>query len=135
MIDRLDALRPGVPSFVPDRVDKDGRAVFDKVSEGQVILNGHIIRNGAGDDWYKKISLRVFANGFLQIPAEVKPPAAGTAECKFTATVLLTRPTDNHIDVQVIGLPSADGPGRRMSRQPMHRPDRRPTPPPRGDRR
>ncbi len=112
VIDELRSLKPNGPTFRPlsEHNDARGRAVFDEVAEGQVQLRGRIVWTNPDDEQFRKpFNVRVYANGFQQIPTETKPPAPGQAECTFTATVLLTRLTDNVIEVDLPGVPLADG--------------------------
>ncbi len=108
VIDRLEAPGPDGKSYTPDRIDEQG-AVFNEVADGQLRLRGRVLWNGAtsGPD-RTAVGLRVYANGFQQIPVTLNAPAAETQESAFDATVLLTRPANNHIEVELAGLPSGD---------------------------
>ncbi len=110
VIDRLDSLQPGGKSYPSAGADAQGRAVFDTVGEGRVILHGRIFWIDPNDERFRRgIGLRVYANGFQQIPAAAEAPAPGKAECPFSATVLLTRAADNQIEVDLSDLERADG--------------------------
>ena len=112
VIDELRSLKPDGPTFRPasDHNDAQGRAVFDEVAEGQAQLRGRVVWADPDDEQLRKpIGVRVYANGFQQIPTETRPPEVGKAECVFTATVLLTRPRDNVIEVDLPGVPLAEG--------------------------
>ena len=110
VIDRLESLQPGGQPFVPSGNDAQGRAVFDTVGEGRVGLHGRIFWNDPNDERFRQgIVLRVYANGFQQIPAAAEPPPPGQAECTFSATILLTRAADNFIEVDLPDLKLADG--------------------------
>ncbi|HVS37738.1 MAG TPA: WD40 repeat domain-containing protein, partial [Gemmataceae bacterium] len=68
VIDRLESLDPGGKRFPPDRIDDQG-AVFNEVPEGALRLQGRIIWNGAADGLDRTaVGLRVYANGFQQVP-------------------------------------------------------------------
>jgi WD40 repeat protein len=114
VIERLELLRTPGKTIQPraDGNDGQGRVVFDEVPEGRVKLYGRIYwKDPAEARKHSQIPVRVYANGFQQIPIEAPPPREGESQSPFTATVLLTLPTRNVIEVNV-NLPDvgvADG--------------------------
>jgi WD40 repeat protein len=109
-VEKLESGKTPGKYFSPVGTDGQGKAVFDKVPEGQVKLHGTISWNDANDEQFRKdIPVRVYANGFQQIPATAQPPAPGKRKTTFTAMVLLTQEKNNEIKVELPNLKMADG--------------------------
>jgi hypothetical protein len=103
----LESFRTG--KVYKPRSDAQG-AVFDEVPEGRVRLRGRISWNDPDDERFRdRLTVQVYANGFRQLPVDAEPERPKQAERAFTATVLLTRETDNRIVVELLDAKQGDG--------------------------
>lgn len=90
---------------IPPKVLPDGKLVFPTVPDGRVTLTGKVTWSKDNDEQLKKISLvRIFVNGFQQIPAELKPPTGNSREREFRAELLLNRPENNQVEIELPDL-------------------------------
>lgn len=94
------ALRSGEP-IVP-KIRADGGLSVDRSPLGRVKLTGHITWSKANDAQLKKTAMvRVFVNGFQQIPAPLDEPKAKERLRTFTADVLLNRLEGNFVELDL----------------------------------
>ncbi|HVS39122.1 MAG TPA: WD40 repeat domain-containing protein [Gemmataceae bacterium] len=94
----------------------DGSAIFPEVKEGQVELYGRVIWSDPADERFRNpIAVRVYANGYQQIPVKTDPVKSDPAEkkateCVFHAKVLLTAKENNQIRVELPGKAAVANP-------------------------
>ena len=105
IIDRLEPIdrrsKPVQPKVLPDQ-----RLVFDDAAaSGRLRLRGRVRWSKDNDKQLKKVSVvRVFVNGFQQIPAVLQPPKGASREREFVADLLLNRREDNRIEIELPDL-------------------------------
>ncbi len=100
-------LPDGVGPPLKTRMEKDeqGRVVFESVEPGRVQLHGHVEWSDAQDQRMRqKVRLRVFVNGFQQIPVHVDPPEDSNRRT-FHVNVLLSLKEKNTILLDLPELP------------------------------
>jgi WD40 repeat protein len=99
-----DVTAPGGASIKP-RALAEGKLVFGDAPKGQMLLNGRVTWSKEDDEQIKKIGVvRIYVNGFQQIPAELRPAEGNSRERKFTARLVLNREKDNEIEVELPDL-------------------------------
>jgi hypothetical protein len=80
-----------------------GKFAFPEAAESRGSLQGRVLWDEADDERLQKTGIvRVFVNGFQQLPAILKPAAAGVRERAFQADILLNRKDENQV---VLTLP------------------------------
>src|SRR5262249_10680538 len=104
-IDRLVPLQAGGGEpLLPDR-QEGGRIVFPPARQGRVELQGRVLWDEEDDDRLRKATLvRVYVNGFQQLPAELEPPAGGGRERRFRTPLLFNQAEDNRVEIALPGL-------------------------------
>jgi WD40 repeat protein len=106
----VDELRvPGGAAIRP-KVLAEGKLVFPDAPKGEMLLSGKVTWSKEDDEQLKKVGLvRIYVNGFQQIPAELRPVEGNSRERKFTARLVLNRATDNDIEVELPDLKQDHG--------------------------
>jgi hypothetical protein len=103
----IDSLVPdaaGEVQPVPARRQPHGRLSFPEVGTGRAKLRGRILWGDAGGKRRNRNApLRVYVNGFQQVPAHFRPEAGGPRETPFEATLLLRRKKENHVSLVLPG--------------------------------
>jgi hypothetical protein len=95
-----ETLRSGEPILPKPR--SDGSLGVDRSPLGRIKVLGHVTWSKANDAQLKKTGLvRVFVNGFQQIPATLDEPKGKERLRTFTADVLLNRPEGNFIELDL----------------------------------
>jgi hypothetical protein len=114
----IDDVRPasGVGPIIKPKVLSEGRLLFPEASTGQVLIRGRVLWSKADDEQLKKIGLvRVYVNGFQQLPAALRAPEGNSRERGFTARVVLNRTQQNDVEIELPDLKQDQG--NRHSRQ------------------
>jgi WD40 repeat protein len=104
-IDKIVPFDPetGQPSqpIVP-RVRMDGGLLVDRSPMGRARIMGHVTWSKANDAQLQKANLvRVFINGFQQVPALLDPPKGTERLRTFSAEVVLNRPEGNFVELSL----------------------------------
>jgi hypothetical protein len=95
----IDELRGKGTAAIKPEVRPGGELSFAAVPEGRIWIQGRVLWDQSNDEHFKQISLvRVYANGFQQVPAPLELPAANTRERQFKAEILLNRAKGNYIE-------------------------------------
>lgn len=110
LIDSLADSRSGEPLPASSRA-ADAPLIFESAKDGRLKITGRVFFDPADPRSQTAATVRVRANAFQQIPVETTPSTERPNECRFSATVLLTRAEDNEIIVDLPQLPKADGCG------------------------
>ncbi len=106
VIDRFQSREADAGNFLPLPNLDDGHMVFDKVGPGRLRLYGRVIWIDEKDKELREAArLRVFVNGFQQIPVMLYPPEKDKHERRFEVDVLLNRAENNVIDLELPDLP------------------------------
>jgi hypothetical protein len=75
------------------------------MSDGRVRLRGHVIWDEQDDARLKETKVvRVFVNGFQQLPAQLEPAAADSRERAFRTDILLNQTAKNRVEIVLPGL-------------------------------
>ncbi len=94
----------GKKPLTPDLL-AGGMPAFDKMPAGRVQLHGHVAWDEGDDEDIKKTGIvRVYVNGFQQLPAVLLPAEKGRRERAFHAELLLNEAEKNLIRVALPGL-------------------------------
>ncbi|GIW79576.1 MAG: hypothetical protein KatS3mg105_1383 [Gemmatales bacterium] len=107
IVDRLEPAgpvgKPIQPTVLPDQ-----RIAFKKPAEiARLRLRGRVRWSKDDDQEMTKVKLiRVYVNGFQQIPAVLEPPKGAERERVFVADLILNRPVDNRIEIELPDLKS-----------------------------
>jgi hypothetical protein len=106
VIDRLESLTTPGQFFEPRaEADETGRTVFPAVSEGKARLRGRVVWVNDQDQLLGgSPQLRIYVNGFQQIPVTLRRASEGAKERTFEADVLFNRAKDNLIDIDLPDL-------------------------------
>jgi WD40 repeat protein len=105
-IDRLESKGPSQKS-VECEVGEDCMIRFPKIDSGRVRLAGRVIWDDPEDDerLTKANLVRVFVNGFQQIPGVLQPVTKENRRVReFQADILLNEEKDNKVGISVPGL-------------------------------
>lgn len=107
----IDEIRPeGGGEPIKPKVLPEGRIVFTEVPKGQVLIRGRVLWSKDDDEQLKKIGMvRVYVNGFQQLPAALRSPTGDGRERQFTARVVLNRSQGNEIEVELPDLKQDHG--------------------------
>jgi WD40 repeat protein len=113
----IDEIRPeGGGAPIKPKVLPEGRLVFTEVPKGQVQIRGRVLWSKEDDENLKKISMvKMYVNGFQQLPAALRSPTGNGREREFTARVVLNRSQGNDIEIELPDLKQDHG--NRHSRQ------------------
>jgi WD40 repeat protein len=100
-IDRLFIPNKRLEPITP--VEKaDGVLYVPPVPAGNVRLEGHVTWGKENDEQLRKAELvKVFVNGFQQVPGLLDKPNGKARERKFTAHILLNRAEGNFVELQL----------------------------------
>ena len=106
VVERLESKTAPGQFFTPEKEpDARGRTIFRTVPEGKVRLHGRIEWVNDQDQLLGgSARLRVFVNGFQQIPVTLQPAAPGAKSRTFQADILFSRAVDNLIDIDLPDL-------------------------------
>jgi hypothetical protein len=102
----LEALEPreGGPTL-SFREGPDGKLSSPASPRARLRLHGKVVWDQAdAQQLQHKHYLAVYVNGSQQWRAELDPPRPGARERTFTAEILLNRPRDNRLEVELPGL-------------------------------
>jgi WD40 repeat protein len=107
----IDEIRPeGGGEPIKPKVLPEGRIVFTEVPKGQVLIRGRVLWSKNDDEQLKKVGMvRVYVNGFQQLPAALRSPTGDGRERQFTARVVLNRSQGNEIEVELPDLKQDHG--------------------------
>ncbi|HLJ95302.1 MAG TPA: hypothetical protein VKU02_19140 [Gemmataceae bacterium] len=90
---------------VPATAEPGGTIRFPAMSEGRVRLRGHVVWDEKDDARLKATKVvRVFVNGFQQLPAELEAAAGGGRERAFRTDILLNQAAHNQVEIALPGL-------------------------------
>jgi hypothetical protein len=82
-----------------------GVLTFPEMADGRVRLRGHVVWDEEDDGRLKETKLvRVFVNGFQQLPAELEPAAGSGRERAFRTDILLNQLAKNRVEIALPGL-------------------------------
>lgn len=82
-----------------------GALRFPEMPDGRVRLGGHVIWDEEDDARLKQTKVvRVFVNGFQQLPAELEPAVRGSRERSFHTDILLNQTANNRVEIALPGL-------------------------------
>jgi WD40 repeat protein len=82
-----------------------GKLAFPAVPAGRMRLQGRVLWDKAEDERLIKTRIvRVFVNGFQQLPALLKPAVADSRERTFQTDLLLNQAEDNRIEIALPDL-------------------------------
>ncbi len=79
-----------------------GKISFDDMDQGKVRLEGRVVRADETTAWEKYREVRVFVNGFQQVPAKILELGDSKLERRFRADVLLNREKRNLVEVVLL---------------------------------
>jgi hypothetical protein len=100
-IDSLVAMRPGAKPEKPDL--QSGGAIATQ--EGRLRLTGRVLWDEAADQRLQKAKMvRVYVNGFQQIPALLKPSEDNPRQRTFQTTLVLNRDHGNRVEIALPDL-------------------------------
>jgi hypothetical protein len=96
----IDGLAGPTPAqkYQPLAKREDGRLVFPKVEAGSLDLEGRVMWHSA-EHMQGSPRVRIWVNGFQQIPAALRPLPGKPLERRFRAHILLNRGRDSLIEV------------------------------------
>jgi hypothetical protein len=100
----FDRLTSSEGVAVEPKWDEQGRQYFPQMPTGRVRLQGHVLwadREARNEN--ASLEVRVFVNGFQQLPRPVQPPPPGELKSPFRADILLNLAAGNHIR---LGIPA-----------------------------
>ncbi|HJT76705.1 MAG TPA: hypothetical protein VJ739_05840, partial [Gemmataceae bacterium] len=102
----IDSLLPlgGGEKVVPEALP-DGRLRLPELQSGRLRMRGRVVWDEREDERLKKARLvRVYVNGFQQLPALLKPPAGDSRERAFETDLVLNQAAGNRVLVDIPGL-------------------------------
>jgi hypothetical protein len=92
------------PPITPE-VQPGGKLSFLAVPAGRMRLRGRVLWDQAQDERLSKTRIvRIFVNGFQQLPAVLQPAAAGSRERTFQTDLLLNQADDNRVEIALPDL-------------------------------
>ncbi len=103
VVDRMEVIKPGGKTRTV-KYRPTEKNPFEKVEEGKVLLHGRIVWNSeeaAGKHEHPEV--RVFVNGFQQIPAKTLEAGDNKLERRFESYLLLNRDTGNQVQLVALG--------------------------------
>jgi hypothetical protein len=104
-IERLEARGPEGNPVVQKKVLPDGRLEFAAAPQGRLSLKGKVTWAKENDEQLKKVNLvKVYVNGFLQVPAELKLPEGDSRARTFEADILLNQAQKNRVEIELPGV-------------------------------
>lgn len=94
------------PGDVQFQVRENNRIVFPDAAAGsKLVLHGRILWTDAKDRRLDEArAVRVWVNGFQQMAAELAPRATKELTRSFEASVVLNRPSDNQVEIELPNL-------------------------------
>ncbi|HKB37385.1 MAG TPA: hypothetical protein VKD72_13120, partial [Gemmataceae bacterium] len=91
-------------------VRRGGELVVTEPVPGRVKLRGRVVWARADDERLgKPATVRVFVNGFQQVPADLAPAERGSRVRTFERDIILNRDKGNRIEVALADLPGLSG--------------------------
>jgi WD40 repeat protein len=88
-------------AIVP-KIRMDGGLMVDRSPQGRVKVMGQVTWSKANDAQLKKAGqVRVFVNGFQQVPAPLDQPKGKERRRTFTADLVLNRPEGNFVEMDL----------------------------------
>lgn len=110
IIDSLLPLGGASDKVEPERLP-DGGLRVPELATGRVQLRGRVVWDEKADERIKKARLvRIYVNGFQQMPALLKPPAkAGARERAFETVLAMSQAAGNQVFVDIPGLEQEAG--------------------------
>jgi WD40 repeat protein len=96
----LDELVPRVAGSqpIPAKALPGGKFTFPEVAQGYGRLRGRVLWDEADDERLKKTEIvRIYVNGFQQLPATLRPPVGAARERTFQADLMLNQAGANQI--------------------------------------
>jgi WD40 repeat protein len=103
----IDSLLPRQAGSEPvkPREQTGGKLLFPEVLAGRLRLQGRVLWDEDNDERLQKTRIiRVFVNGFQQLPALLQPAAAGSRVRTFQTDLLLNQAAGNQVEVALPDL-------------------------------
>jgi WD40 repeat protein len=123
VIDRL-VLRDPSAKPIPAEVQPGGRITFPELPHGRVRLEGHLLWDREDDERLQQTKIvRVYVNGFQQLPAELKASPKESRRMDFGVNLLLNQFTGNEVKIAVPEL-VGDAANRTEFLVDCHQPER-----------
>lgn len=90
---------------ISPQVMPDGKIVFPTAPHGRMTLTGSVQWSKEDDEQLRRLSMvRVYVNGFQQIPAELQPASGDERTRQFRADLLLGRASSNQVEIELPDL-------------------------------
>ncbi|HEV2947931.1 MAG TPA: hypothetical protein VGX70_11170, partial [Gemmataceae bacterium] len=103
-VDNLISVRPGAKES-PLKPQPGGEMAFDPQEEGRLRLRGRVLWDEADDQRLASAKVvRVYVNGFQQLPAVLQKPGDNPRERGFQTNLVLNRDKGNHIELALPDL-------------------------------
>lgn len=101
----IDTIRPKGGEAVHPELLADGQLFVPAMSAGRVTIQGRVLADKMDPEKLKNISqVRIFVNGFQQVPALLKPPASKDSRERSFERELLLNQVENRIEVELPDL-------------------------------
>jgi WD40 repeat protein len=111
-VEELVPVRPDGASVKP-KLGPGGVYKVAKLPHGRVRLRGKVIWDEGDDERLTKArTVRVYVNGFQQLPAVLEPPRGGARERTFQVIVLLNQEGKNEVELSLRDALDADSRSR-----------------------
>jgi hypothetical protein len=95
----IDGVAPRGMAPLRPEPQEGGRIAFGRLPSGRVRLLGHVVWDERDDERLRRTGIvRVFVNGFQQLPATLRPAVGSQRERGFEADLLLNQPR-NQVEV------------------------------------
>lgn len=108
VIDEVVPVGGGAP--IKPKVLPEGRIVFPELPAGQVTVRGRVLWSKQDDEQLKKIGMvKIYVNGFQQLPAALRSTTGDGRERPFNARVVLNRSQGNEIEIELPDLKQDHG--------------------------
>jgi hypothetical protein len=103
-LDNLVPIRPGAKES-PVKPQPGGEIAFDPQEEGRLRLRGRVLWDEADDQRLASAKVvRVYVNGFQQLPAILQKPGDNPRERGFQTNLVLNRDKGNHVELALPDL-------------------------------
>jgi WD40 repeat protein len=101
----IDTIRPKGGEAVHPELLADGQLFVPAMPAGRVTIQGRVLADKMDPEKLKKISqVRIYVNGFQQVPALLKPPASKDSRERSFERELLLNQVENRIEVELPDL-------------------------------